>query len=210
MSKRVAVVTGGIGGLGTEICKTLARAGRTVIAADLGALAVRAFIGVVEDAVSPDALVARAINGLTPAVEHAAQVGVAIAIEPHDDFVRSETLVPILRGLDHPAVGAIWEIGNAWEAGEDPAVGGPALGPWIRYVQLKDGCGRGAEWRLTEIGQGEVPLGAALTMLATKGALPPLSVEWERAWHPELAPAEVVLGPALAAVRNLVREATGG
>ena len=37
MSKRVAVVTGGIGGLGTEICKSLARAGRTVIATDLAA-----------------------------------------------------------------------------------------------------------------------------------------------------------------------------
>ncbi len=41
MNKRVAVVTGGIGGLGTEICKTLARAGRTVVAADLGARAER-------------------------------------------------------------------------------------------------------------------------------------------------------------------------
>ncbi|HWG10581.1 MAG TPA: acetoacetyl-CoA reductase [Rhodanobacteraceae bacterium] len=36
MSKRVAVVTGGIGGLGTEICKQLASAGRQVVAADLG------------------------------------------------------------------------------------------------------------------------------------------------------------------------------
>jgi acetoacetyl-CoA reductase len=36
MSKRVAIVTGGIGGLGTEICKHLASAGRQVIAADLG------------------------------------------------------------------------------------------------------------------------------------------------------------------------------
>jgi len=35
MSKRVAVVTGGIGGLGTAICNKLADAGRTVIAADL-------------------------------------------------------------------------------------------------------------------------------------------------------------------------------
>ena len=35
MSKRVAVVTGGIGGLGTEICMALAQAGRTVIAVDL-------------------------------------------------------------------------------------------------------------------------------------------------------------------------------
>lgn len=37
MSKRTAVVTGGIGGLGTAICISLARAGRSVIAADLGA-----------------------------------------------------------------------------------------------------------------------------------------------------------------------------
>jgi len=41
MSKRVAVVTGGIGGLGTEICKYLARSGRKVIAADLGSRAER-------------------------------------------------------------------------------------------------------------------------------------------------------------------------
>lgn len=36
MDKRTAVVTGGIGGLGTAICISLARAGRSVIAADLG------------------------------------------------------------------------------------------------------------------------------------------------------------------------------
>ena len=35
MSKRIALVTGGIGGLGTEICKHLAAAGNTVVAADL-------------------------------------------------------------------------------------------------------------------------------------------------------------------------------
>lgn len=37
MSKRIAIVTGGIGGLGTEICKHLARSGHHVIAADLSA-----------------------------------------------------------------------------------------------------------------------------------------------------------------------------
>ncbi|MBS0457692.1 MAG: acetoacetyl-CoA reductase [Proteobacteria bacterium] len=41
MKKRVAVVTGGIGGLGTEICKKLAEAGNTVVATDLAARAER-------------------------------------------------------------------------------------------------------------------------------------------------------------------------
>ena len=35
MNQRIALVTGGIGGLGTEICKHLARSGRRVVAADL-------------------------------------------------------------------------------------------------------------------------------------------------------------------------------
>ena len=41
MSKRIAVVTGGIGGLGTAICRALAAAGRTVIAVDLDSRADR-------------------------------------------------------------------------------------------------------------------------------------------------------------------------
>jgi acetoacetyl-CoA reductase len=41
MSQRVAIVTGGIGGLGTAICRKLADSGLTVIAADLDARAER-------------------------------------------------------------------------------------------------------------------------------------------------------------------------
>ena len=41
MTTRTAIVTGGLGGLGTEICKHLARAGRKVVAADLAGRADR-------------------------------------------------------------------------------------------------------------------------------------------------------------------------
>ena len=51
MSQRVALVTGGIGGLGTEICRHLARSGTRVIAADLGSRQqrVEAFLGEVDE-----------------------------------------------------------------------------------------------------------------------------------------------------------------
>jgi acetoacetyl-CoA reductase len=41
MAKRIALVTGGIGGLGTEICKHLAASGRIVVACDLASRADR-------------------------------------------------------------------------------------------------------------------------------------------------------------------------
>lgn len=179
------------------------------LAADLGAGAVRAFVGAIEDDASDAELTDRARSALAPVADRALELGVSVAIEPHDDFTRSETLIPILTELDHPSVGVIWELGNAWQAGEDPAVGGPALYPWIRYVQVKDGRGRGDDWRLTDIGDGEVPLLDAFRSLAARGPLPPISIEWERAWHPELAPAENALGPALAVVRALLGQAVG-
>jgi sugar phosphate isomerase/epimerase len=177
------------------------------LAADLGAGAVRAFVGVVEDPAPEEALVRRVVDGLLPAADHAAALGVAIALEPHDDFVHSERLVRLLQALDHPAVGAIWEIGNAWAAGESPHVGGPALAPWIRYVQVKDGRGGGDTWQLTGLGAGEVPLAEAIRYLSTGGPMPPISIEWERAWHPELEPAETALPQGLATIRRLVQEA---
>lgn len=62
MSKRIAVVTGGIGGLGTEICKHLARSGKRVIAADLGSRAERLADFKRETAEFTDQIVFESIN----------------------------------------------------------------------------------------------------------------------------------------------------
>jgi len=62
MSKRTAVVTGGIGGLGTEICKHLARSGKKVIAADLGSRTERVAEFKKETAEFGDQIVFQAFN----------------------------------------------------------------------------------------------------------------------------------------------------
>lgn len=179
------------------------------LAADVGAPFVRTFLGTRDDATRRAGLVARMAAALHPLADRAAALGVTLVIEPHDDFVTAGDVAAVLRALDHPGVGVVWDPANAWAAGEPPEVAVSELGGWIRYVQVKDGVGRGDTWRLTAIGEGHVPLRRGLRALAGRGPLPPLCFEWERAWHPELAPARESFPAALASMRGLVRATTG-
>jgi sugar phosphate isomerase/epimerase len=167
------------------------------LAADLGAPFVRTFLGWREDA-APD-LDARIADSLRPLGAVAQSLGVTIVVEQHDDFVAAASVRPILERLPRAAFGAVWDIGNAWAEGEAPETTFTELGRWIRYVQVKDGTGVGQAWQLTSLGAGEVPIERALAL--PKDALP-ISVEWEKAWHDELAPAEEELPRAAAFVRD--------
>jgi sugar phosphate isomerase/epimerase len=129
---------------------------------------------------------------------------VGIAVEPHDDFVRSASVAPIFERVPQPAVGAVWDVGNTFAAGEDPAEGFQWLGQRLFYVQVKDSIGRYPDRRLTRLGEGEVPLAGAVELLLNHGYCGALSVEWERAWHSDLDPAEVALPHALKVMRDLL------
>jgi sugar phosphate isomerase/epimerase len=121
--------------------------------------------------------------------------------------VRSATVADIMVAVPHSALRAVWDIGNAFAAGEDPAEGLRALGPHLGYVHVKDGTLSGGQWRLTQLGQGQVPLGRIIRGLLAAGYQGGLTVEWERAWHPELEPAETALPVALNVLRKLLSQA---
>jgi sugar phosphate isomerase/epimerase len=171
------------------------------LAGDLGAPAVRVFVGIRDDVATEPELWQRAIAGLRDALDRTSTSNVVLAIEPHDDHVGVDAVQPILDAIPDPRLGVVWDIANAWAAREAPAAGLAAYGGRISYVQVKDGTGRGTDWRLCALGAGDVPLGDALDGLIRWSAehgvpVPPISVEWERAWHPELAPPEVALPAA--------------
>jgi sugar phosphate isomerase/epimerase len=174
------------------------------LAADLGARFVRAFLGRHDRPDDPHVL-ARAADALRTTVHRIGPTGVAIAVEPHDEFVRGAVVASVLDAVGDPFVGAVWDVGNAWALGEPPAETFAALGRHVRYVQVKDGTGRDETWQLTNLGVGDVPLAEAIRLLTASGPLPPISVEWERAWDSRLAPAELALPQAAELVRSLVR-----
>jgi sugar phosphate isomerase/epimerase len=174
------------------------------LAAEIGANYVRAFLGELPEGTKLDPGIYENISEcLQAASEYADSVAVQIAVEPHDDFVRSSTVAPLLHRIQHPTLRVIWDIANAFADGEDPAEGFDLLKDHLAYVQIKDGKGQRNEWQLCPLGQGQVPLGHAFELLVTQGYPGALSVEWEYAWHPELDPPEIALPAALRAVREL-------
>ena len=178
------------------------------LAADLEAPYVRAFLGPRPDHASDADVVSRAADALARARDLAGAPGVGIAIEPHDEFTTATIPAKVLQTLGSDSFGAVWDVANAFWAGESPRDGFRLLRPWIRYVQLKDWRPSGDDAQLTRLGAGIVPLGAAMDLLVSEDRVPPISIEWERAWHPELGPADEELPVAFEWVRRQLASST--
>lgn len=177
------------------------------LAAELGAGYIRAFLGELPNDTHLDSSTYKRISAsLNTASEYSASVGVKIAVEPHDDFARSTAVLPVLE-QSHPDLCVIWDIGNAFAVGEDPAEGFSLLKDRLAYVQVKDGVRGESQWQLCSLGKGNVPLNDAFALLSAHGYEGAFSVEWEYAWHPELDPPEVALPAALRTVRELLAAA---
>jgi sugar phosphate isomerase/epimerase len=179
------------------------------LAAELGAKYVRTFLGELPEGTDLDSSIYERISDcLNVASDYAISIGVNIAVEPHDDFVLSSVIAPFFnQSKSHHALRVIWDIGNAFAAGEDPIAGFDLLKDHLAYVQVKDGKRRAPNWQLCPLGEGDVPLGQAIGLLLDNGYSGAFSVEWEYAWHPELDPPEIALRPALRTVRKLLAAA---
>jgi sugar phosphate isomerase/epimerase len=117
-----------------------------------------------------------------------------IMVETHDSLL---TAGAIRRFVDAaPGTAILWDSHNTWrKGGEDPAATWRAIGPLVAHIHVKDsvsGPGPKSPPRFVLPGAGEFPM-ASLRAALAGGFTGPLSLEWEKQWHPELAP----LGEAL-------------
>lgn len=171
------------------------------LAADLGAANVRVFPGaglqpalegpVPADMAAADARGARRLNA---AAGLARERGVTLALETHDSHPRAKDLARILAGVDPEApVKVIWDLMHPWRHGEAPERTAELLAAWLAYAQYKDGVRIPGTSGVTPAlpGEGALPLRRmqrlASGIAAAHGDPDPwMSLEWEKAWHPEL------------------------
>lgn len=85
----------------------------------------------------PEEQVETAIRDLREAAPVAADLGVSILLENHEDFTGHE-IRQILEAVDHPSVGALFDFGNSMMVLEDPLEAAKEMAPFVRSVHLKD------------------------------------------------------------------------
>lgn len=177
--------------------ETIVHAKRYVdLAHAVGAPCVRLFCGQVPNALTRLEALSRAAEVLREIGDYAHTYGVTAAVETHDAFVRTDQLMELIRAANHPAVQVLWDIHHPWRlAGESIEYSLTQLDGHVAATHVKDslptGEGGPEDFRYTLLGQGDVPLKAAIHDLRGRGYAGYLTLEWEKRWIPDLAPPEV-------------------
>jgi sugar phosphate isomerase/epimerase len=139
-------------------------------------------------------------------VEAAALAGrhdVRLAVETHDDFSSAHSVAEVL-SYSGSSAGAVYDSHHPHRMGEGPAEVLETLGPRIWHVQVKDARRLPGpdQWQLVPLGEGEVPVRELVDLLPATGYDGWVSLEFEKKWHPELAPPEVSLSPQAKLLRE--------
>lgn len=154
-------------------------------------------------------------EGLWQLGELSQPYGIEILLETHGDFTATEDLPELMRNVDHPQVGLLWDTHHPWRFhGEDPGVTWERIGGWVRHIHWKDSISTAASERTAEseemeekaralmsghqsahycrFGEGDFPAANCLERLRSGGYCGWYCLEWEKAWHPEIAEPEEI------------------
>jgi sugar phosphate isomerase/epimerase len=124
---------------------------------------------------------------------------VDLMIETHDLLLTAEKINRFVAAMPPGSVHLLWDTHHTWKkGGEDPLLTWRSVGAQVVHVHVKDSVSaRSAKHPFTYVlpGTGEFPMEPLQRVLATEfgGAV---SLEWERLWHPYLAPLDDALRSA--------------
>jgi sugar phosphate isomerase/epimerase len=125
---------------------------------------------------------------------------VQVMIETHDSLLTAAAIRRLLAAA--PEVAILWDTHHTWrKGGEDPVVTWPAIRDRVVHVHVKDSISvPSAKHPFTYVlpGDGEFPLAPLLAALQADVYTGPVSLEWEKLWHPYLPPLEDALRAAAA------------
>ena len=123
-----------------------------------------------------------------------------VMIETHDSLFTAAAIGRFLAVAPDAAI--LWDAHHTWrKGGEDPLVTWRAIRGSVPHVHVKDSIGvPSARHPFTYVlpGEGEFPMAPLMAALRADKFAGPVSLEWEKMWHPYLAPLDEALATATA------------
>lgn len=121
-----------------------------------------------------------------------------VMIETHDALLTADAVLHFCERV--PGAAILWDAHNTWRKGNaDPVAMWRAIHAHVVHMHVKDSVGRpSGAFPYTYVlpGEGEFPMAPLLAAVRAAGYAGPVSLEWERQWHPELPPLEEALRSA--------------
>jgi sugar phosphate isomerase/epimerase len=141
------------------------------------------------------AVIQRIARQIAPLADRAGELGLQILFENAGGFNTAKDWWWLFNLIEHPMVGMCWNVASAAAAGESPAVSVPMLHSRIHMAKVKDTIvGEGSGF--VPLGEGTVGIEHFVKRLLGIGFDKYISVEWDHAWLPSLAPGEEYLPQA--------------
>ncbi|MDO8539869.1 MAG: TIM barrel protein [Opitutaceae bacterium] len=125
---------------------------------------------------------------------------VDLCVETHDSLVTTPAILRFVRAV--PGVPVLWDAHHTWRrGGEEPLLTWQAIRRHVVHVHVKDSINvPSARHPHTYVlpGEGDFPIAPLLAALRADGFSGPVSLEWEKLWHPYLPSLDAALSHAKA------------
>jgi sugar phosphate isomerase/epimerase len=119
-------------------------------------------------------------------------------VETHDALLTSDAIQRFRAAC--PGTAILWDAHHTWrKSGEDPMATWRAIRAGVVHVHVKDSVpvpSARHPFTYTLPGDGGFPIAPLLAALRAEGFAGPVSLEWEKPWHPYLPPLEEALRTA--------------
>ena len=175
------------------------------LAADISCPCIRVFGGAIPEGIERDAAMDGLVRALSSVADQAADGGVTVCLETHDDWCDPAHVAAVVTRVNHPAIAVNWDIMHPVRRGGATMKSAfDALDPLVRHVHFHDGIAAGDKLELVPIGDGQIDHRAAVELLLGSGYEGFLSGEWIN-WQPW----ETHLPRELSTMRRYEQESAG-
>lgn len=149
---------------------------------------VRTFAGKIPEGADRAAMIEQIGLAIKSVAAKAADKGITIGLETHDDWCAGDTVMKVVSVIDSKGFGVVYDIFNAFHSGIEPwRVTYDKVKDHICYCHVKDGyTGMDGKSIYVLTGAGDLPVNDIVAAFKADGFDSFFSFEWEKMWHPEL------------------------